>query len=258
MSHTLFRDFDIWGSKESNVVGAIIMKMINDKNLEPLQEKSYGAFGKEKINTSLKVGPAPEDPILKELYDIIVKAAGSDGILQENELKQYAKKNYNALNNYLDSLSNAGKNLMNSNNCYLKVGGNNLKSLSERGKEELAQVYGLRKFLDEFTLISERSVTEGVIWENLMVYATLFGVAKKVLSELKRVYPDRMPEIENYSTAYYISDSYFRTLYYSSIYTKRALQAAKLAKMAADGLGGAASISGGGGFSGGGSGGGTR
>ena len=258
MSHALFNDFDIWNSKESNVVGAIIMKMINDKNLEPIQEKSYGFFGREKINTSLKVGPAPQDNILKDLYDIIVRAAGSDGILQENELKEYAKDHYNALNNYMDSLLNIGKGLMNRNNCYLQIGGSTLKSLSDRGKQELAQVYGLRKFLDEFTLISERGITEGIIWENLMVYATLFGIAKKVLSELKKVYPDRIAEIDTYAHNYYISDSYFRTLYYSSLSRKRAIEAAKWAKMAADGIGGSASISGGGGFSGGGSGGGTR
>ena len=258
MSHAIFRDFDIWNSKESNVVGAIIMKMINDKNLEPIQEKSYGFFGREKINTSLKVGPEPQNPIFKDLYRIIIQAAGSDGILQENELKKYAEDNYNALNDYLDYLLKNGKNLMNSNDCYVKAGGKDLKSLSDRGKEELAQVYGLRKFLDEFTLISERGVTEGIIWEDMMVYATLFGIAKKVLSELKRVYPDRIVEIDNYAHTYYISDSYYRTLYYSSVSRKRAIEAAKWAKMAADGLGGAASISGGGGFSGGGSGGGTR
>ena len=258
MSHALFEDFDIWNSNESNVVGAIIMKMINDKNLEPLIEKSYGFFGREKVNTSLKVGPEPEDPILKKLYNIIIKAAGSDGILQENELKKYAERHYNALDNYMDSLLNKGRGLLNSNNCYTKVGGDTLKSLSDRGKEELAQVYGLRKFLDEFTLISERSITEGVIWENLMVYATLFGIAKKVLKELKKVYPDRMVEIDQYANYYYISDSYFRTLYYSSLNRQREIEDARQAERAAEGFGGSASFSGGGGFSGGGIGGGTR
>ena len=62
--------------------------MINDKNLEPIQEKSYGFFGNEKINTSLKVGPAPNEPIMKDLYDMIIVAAGDDGVLQENELKK--------------------------------------------------------------------------------------------------------------------------------------------------------------------------
>ena len=129
--------------------------------------------------------------------------------------------------------------------------------MSDAGKKELNEVYGLRKFLDEFTLINERGISEGVIWENLIVYATLFGIAKKVLSELKDIYPDRLVQIEKLTNTYYISDLYFRTLYRSTLDSRRA-RALKAASMAARGFGGMASMSGGGGFSGGGSGGGTR
>ncbi|MBR0038705.1 MAG: DUF2207 domain-containing protein [Lachnospiraceae bacterium] len=258
MTHILYKDFDIWKNKETNVVGAIIMKLINNGNLEPLQEKSYGLFGKEKINTSLRVGKEPEDPILRELYDIIIRAAGDDGILQENELKKYAQKNYEALIDYIKSLDTKGRNALNQEGCYNRVGGNRLNDLNEKGIKELSETYGLRKFLDEFTLINERGVMEGIIWEDLMVYATLFGIAKKVLSELKEVYPDKLVEIEKITRTYYVSDIYFRNLYYSTYNARRAAEIARAATMAAKGLGGASSIGGGGGFSGGGSGGGTR
>ena len=258
MTHVLYNDFDIWKNKESNTVGAIIMKMINDKNLEPLQEKSYGFFGKEKISTSLKVGPPPTEPIVKELYNIIILAAGEDGILQENELSKYAKKNYEALTHYIESIENRGHSALNEKFCYNKILGKNLKDLNEQGQTELKEVFGLRKFLDEFTLISERSLTEGVIWENLLIYATQFGLAKKVLSELKKLYPEKLVEIQNYETTIYLSDIYFRSLYFSSLNARRAVNAARLATMAANGLGGAVSHGGGGGFSGGGHGGGTR
>lgn len=255
VSHALFLDFDLWNSKESNVIGALVTKMINDGNLEPMQEKTYGFFGNEKVNTSLKIGKEPTDETLKELYQLIINAAGDDGILQENELKKYATKNADRLNNFLDSLKSKGQNILNKENAYTKLFSKNLNGLSDIGMKELSEVYGLRKFLDEFTLISERSVTEGVIWENLLIYATLFGIAKKVLKELKELYPDRIVEIEHYANTYYISDVYFRTLYYNAV---RNAQAAKMATMAAKGFGGAASIGGGGGFSGGGHGGGTR
>ena len=258
MSHILYKDFDIWKNKDTNVIGAIIMKMINNGNLEPMQEKSYGFFGNEKVSTSLRVGKEPEDPLLKELYNIIIQAAGDDGVLQENELKRYAQKNYEALIEYIKSLDTRGHSALNQEGCYLKVGGKKLADLNEKGQKELSEVYGLRKFLDEFTLINERSITEGVIWEDLMVYATLFGIAEKVLSELKEVYPDRLVEVEKISHTYYVSDIYFRSLYFSTYNARRAAEIAKAATMAAKGLGGMASLSGGGGFSGGGSGGGTR
>ena len=258
MSHILYKDFDIWKNKDTNVIGAIIMKMINNGNLEPLQEKSYGFFGNEKVSTSLRDGKEPEDPLLKELYNIIIQAAGDDGVLQENELKKYAQQNYEALIEYIKSLDTKGHSALNQEGCYLKVGGKKLADLNEKGQKELSEVYGLRKFLDEFTLINERSITEGVIWEDLMVYATLFGIAEKVLSELKEVYPDKLVEVEKISHTYYVSDIYFRSLYFSTYNARRAAEIAKAATMAAKGLGGMASLSGGGGFSGGGSGGGTR
>lgn len=258
MSYVLTKDFSIWNSKDANVIGAIIMKMINDKNLEPIQEKSYGLFGNEKINTSLKIGPAPSDPIVKGLYDILIRAAGEDQILQENEVKKYLKYDYTALTNYIDGLEEKGHNSLNQNQCYNKILGKNLNDLNDNGKKELSQVYGLRKFLDEFSLISERSLIEGVIWENLLVYATLFGLAKKVLSELKKVYPEDLTKIENYSYNYNISYLYYQSIYTSSIQARQAINAARLARMAAAGHGGSISFGGGGGFSGGGHGGGTR
>ena len=258
MSHVLYKDFGIWRNKETNFLGAIIMKMINEKNLIPMQEKSYGFFGKEKINTSLKVGDPPTDPVVAELYDIIICAAGEDNILQENELKKYAKANPKALVCFIESIDSKGRTALHKANCYKKIYGKRLKDLSDTGQKELAEVFGLRKFLDEFTLISERSILEGIIWENLLVYATLFGLADKVLKELKSIYPDKLVEIENYTETVYISNIYYDALFRSSRLAQNAINASRFATMAAQGFGGSVSIGGGGGFSGGGSGGGTR
>ena len=258
MTHALYKDFNLWKSKDTNFLGALIVKMINDKNLVPIQEKSYGFFGNEKINTNLKLGPEPSDPIVKELYDIIVAAAGSDGILQEKELNAYAGKNPDALVDYVDSIESKGHTALNKEACYNKIYGSKLKDLTEKGQSELGEVYGLRKFLDEFTLIKERGIMEGIIWEDLLVYATLFGLAEKVLKELKEVYPNELVKVNNYTQIIYISDIYYRSLYTSSLHARNALNAAKYAQMAAKGFGGSVSFGGGGGFSGGGFGGGTR
>lgn len=258
MTHAIFTDFDIWNSKESNVIGAIIMKMIKDKNLEPMQSKSVGFFGREKIETSLKLVKEPEEETVKELYDIIKKAAGADGVLQENELKNYAKINYLVLNNFLSKIETKGRNLLNAESGYKKILGKNLNDLTDAGKKELSEVYGMRKFLDEFTLVSEKEIIEVNVWENLLIYATLFGLAKKVLRDLEKLYPEKIVEIEKVSNTVYISDVYFRALYLSSLNGRRAVEAARMAKMAASGFGGHVSLGGGGGFSGGGHGGGSR
>ena len=258
VTNVLYKDFNLWKTQKSNFLGALIVKMINDKNLIPVQETTYGFFGSEKINTNLKIGPIPSDPIVKELYDIITVAAGPDNILQEKELNAYAKKDPDALVNFIDSIDGKGRTILNKNSCYNKLCGKKLKDLTERGQIELSEVYGLRKFLDEFTLINERGIMETVIWEDLLVYATLFGLADKVLKELKEMYPNEVVKVDNYYQVLYISNTYYHSLYTSSILARNALNATRSAQMAAQGFGGSVSFGGGGGFSGGGSGGGTR
>lgn len=56
-------------------------------------------------------------------------------------------------------------------------------------KQEYADAYnkfiGLKKYLKDYSLIKDRYPIEIVLWEKYMVYATLFGEAKKVLKEFK-------------------------------------------------------------------------
>ena len=70
------------------------------------------------------------------------------------------------------------------------------------------------------------------------------------MKQLEKVYPDRIPEFEDYNRNVIIAHSYYRSIHCSA---ERALQ-----EQRTSGLGGNASIGGGGGFSGGGSGGGSR
>ena len=83
-----------------------------------------------------------------------------------------------------------------------------------------------------------------------MIYATLFGIADKVQEQLKKVYPEILPEIENYNRNVIICHSYYRTM--NKSYQKYQNEQRN------SGGGGSASFGGGGGFSGGGFGGGSR
>ena len=132
----------------------------------------------------------------------------------------------------------------------MKTSGSRIKHLSETGKSELAQVIGLKKYLEESAQMSERDIWEANLWQEYMVYATLFGSAEDVIEQLKRLYPDRLPVFENYHHHYLWCYGYYHGMHNS---VDRAAQDA-----AASGSGGSSSIGGGGGFSGGGVGGGSR
>lgn len=49
---------------------------------------------------------------------------------------------------------------------------------------------GLKKYMEEFSLIKDREVPELVLWEKYLVFATVFGIADKVIKQLKVVYPE--------------------------------------------------------------------
>lgn len=133
---------------------------------------------------------------------------------------------------------------------FIRGAGNRISDLSDKGKSELSEVMGLKKYLSEFTLISEREVNEVSIWKEYMIYAVLFGIGEKVIKQLEKLYPDKLPEITAYNRNVIIATGYCRSMYSSS---QRAIQARRTS-----GGGGLASLGGGGGFSGGGRGGGSR
>ena len=61
---------------------------------------------------------------------------------------------------------------------------------TQDGIDEIAKWKGLKKYMQEFSLLDKREVPEIAIWEHFLVFATAFGIADKVLEQLKIVYPD--------------------------------------------------------------------
>ena len=62
--------------------------------------------------------------------------------------------------------------------------------LTQKGINEHAKWKGLKKYMQDFSMLDKREIPEIVIWEKFLVYATAFGVADKVLKQLKMVYPN--------------------------------------------------------------------
>ena len=249
VSHYLAQNFDVAGN-ESLIIGALILSMINKGCIEPEKEENVGLFGKVRESVNLRLLKEPDTAPELTLYNLLILSAGDDGILQEKELEKYSYKHPEKINDIVKNIRNAGEQEFIQLGGFVKGAGNCIKNLSDKGKEELSEVVGLKKYLDEFTLIAEREITETIIWKEYMVYATLFGIADKVLEQFKKVYPEKIPEIETYNRNVIIAHSYYRSMYTSS---QRAMQAKR-----ASGGGGRASFGGGGGFSGGGRGGGSR
>lgn len=62
-------------------------------------------------------------------------------------------------------------------------------TLTEKGMNEKEKLKGLKKYMEDFSMMKEKSVPELILWEKYLIYATVFGIADKVLKQLKVVYP---------------------------------------------------------------------
>lgn len=65
-----------------------------------------------------------------------------------------------------------------------------LNVLTQKGVDLQEQWKGLKKFMEDFSRLDKREVPELIIWEKYLVYATAFGIADKVIKQLKIVYPN--------------------------------------------------------------------
>lgn len=76
------------------------------------------------------------------------------------------------------------------------------RNLTQKGANEQEAWKGLKRYMEDFSLLNEREVPELVLWEKYLVYATAFGIADKVLAQLKVRYPQLADE------SYMISNGY--------------------------------------------------
>ena len=65
-----------------------------------------------------------------------------------------------------------------------------LNVLTQKGVDLQEQWKGLKKFMEDFSRLDKREVPELIVWEKYLVYATAFGIADKVIKQLKMVYPN--------------------------------------------------------------------
>ena len=85
-----------------------------------------------------------------------------------------------------------------------------LNVLTQKGVDLQEQWKGLKKFMEDFSRLDKREVPELIVWEKYLVFATAFGIADKVLKQLKIRYPE-LQNIDGYDYAY------MHMLYHSSL-----------------------------------------
>ena len=188
-----------------------------------------------------------------KLYNYMYEAS-KDGILESKEFEKWCSKHYtkilNWFNDVLDyeneKLIEAGK-LTKTVKTSLKIFKSVVYEVDPSMMDEAKQMAGLKQFFKEFGSIESKEAIEVKLWEYYLMYAQIFGVAKKVAKQFKELYPD---VITDYS---YESVNFIYAISYSGM--SSASSARSRAESYSSGGGGFSSGGGGGGSFGGGGGG---
>ena len=242
-ANKILNAYKYFGTDYNNLLSACILKLINMGAISI--EQSLNKKGKTVQNFVIHELPNQDKQpvLLRKVHNIFKNAAGSDTILEPKELKTYMKSSYNE--SITDSFINT---------LHAKTSISNYKNRLD----DVRKVYGLRKFLKEFSLMDERHVNEVSLWKDYMIYATLFGIADQVIKDMKKINPEyfNMDQVANQ-----MADDRTLPLIYSTMHSSTTRAAMSKAEREARASGGGGSTSwggGGGGFSGGGFGGGVR
>jgi uncharacterized membrane protein YgcG len=174
---------------------------------------------------------------IRKLYDMFRMASGEDLVLQPRELKKWMGRHEDEVMAFVKLLKESVS----------------LKQ-AKAEIEDTKKVFGLKKYLQDFTLANERHVSEVSLWNDYLVYATLFGIADQVMADMKQINPEylQMNQISRNLTDRRVVPMLLATTSSTATSIKQSVESRN------SGGGGRSSFGGGGGFHGGGSGGGVR
>lgn len=192
-----------------------------------------------------------DDKVEKMIYDGAVKASG-DMLLEAGEFKKWSYKNDREVASWPNEALYWGRD----------------HGWQPASQEERCRAVEFKNFLNDFTLLGERSAPEVGVWKEYMVMAASLGIADKVAKNFEKLFPKVMEEYVRESnmldttTTYYVLNSITRNsnaMMASALDRQAQREAARAAaQRRSGGGGGSISFGGGGGGFGGGHGGGSR
>jgi uncharacterized membrane protein YgcG len=242
-ANDMLNAYRYFGTDYNNLLSACILKLIDMGAISI--EQTLNSKGKTEQNFVIHElqNYADQPLLLRKIHSMFKTAAGEDTVLEPKELRSSMRSSKN------ESITDSFMNTLHTKTSI---------SYYKERFDDVRQVFGLKKFLKEFSLLDERHVNEVTLWKDYMIYATLFGIADQVIKDMKKINPEyfNMDQV-----AAQMANDTTLPMIYSTLHsgTSRAVANKAAREARASGHGGHSSWGGGGGgFSGGGFGGGVR
>ena len=230
--------------KYTDFLGVILLKWLKQGHIK-IESDESGLFKKEKSKVIFMEDASKLDTKIEiKLYDYMYTAS-KDGILENKEFEKWCRKNYTKINKWFkevmdyscDKLIEEGKITKTQKRDFgIK---HDVYVVDPSMMEEAIQMKGLKNFFNEFDNMSDKEAIQVMLWQEYLMFAQMFGVAKKVAKQFKKLYPDVVTDYDYNSMIFIYSFSDSGMSSYSA-------------------AGGGSSAGGGGGGSFGGGGGGSR
>ena len=253
--------------KDGSFIGAYLLRWLQNGYIsvteQPVIKKNGKDTGKiEKVIVFERDSlPDNSDGVATRLWNLLTTASGKDKILQPKELSRWMSDHYSRYFDLIDSCDRLAY------SRFLYAGYlkefekpklfKGTAEFTEQGKQTVRDMLGFRKFLNDFTIIAEREPYEAAVWQEYLVFAQLFGMAKEVAGQFAELCPEFVTDAGfNYGDDYIFIASIANMAHSGASSGRSAASGGSGGSYS--GGGGSSSFSGGGGFSGGGSGGGVR
>lgn len=246
-------------NRDSDFFGVMLLKWLKEGKITIKKIEKEGVF-KDKEETVIEF---KEEELTfldfreKDLYNILYRAS-KNGILESKEFEKWCRKNYSEILDWFEFARSSERNILYKNGeledvvvTKMKIFKSVKTSATYKLIEEALQIEGLKKFLNEFGDIGSKEAIEVHLWDEYLMYAQLFGIAKKVAEQFKKLYPD-ITNIANQNGDSMLCSYDFDTFIFINNFSTRSMSSVTSARSAAESY-----SSGGGGFSSGGGGGGS-
>lgn len=250
-------------SDRSGMISAILLKWIRNGfiEFEKREESCMFFFKKDGFSIDLDKEILLDHSLELKLLGFIRNAAGANKKLETNEFDKWCRSHYKDIDAWFDEIETIVENeyrqkgLLKLNTTFTHIFGfkipHNKDVFDSSVREEMEHIIGMKKFLQEMSLIDEKEVIEVKMWEEYLIFASLLGIADKVQEQLGKMCPT-FNQQSNMDTVY--------TMRMVHMFAYNSMRASALAHdqahSSSHGFGGGSSFGGGGGgFSGGGGGG---
>ena len=192
-------------SKDTDLLGAVLLKWLNENKIEIQKESKEGIFKKEKSKLLLKQNLTFDNEEEAKLYKMLTEAS-EDYVLEAKEFKTWANDHYTKILGWFETILDKESTKMEQEHIITALSASKYESTAKLYKEAV-DLKGFKKFLLDFSRIHEKEPLEVHLWKEYLMFAQVLGIAEKVAKDFKDIYPDMIPEdyIDDFDFIYFVS-----------------------------------------------------